>query len=424
MRSRYLRLAYVSAVTAVGLCGCERPQSDSLRPATQLGPLNGQVFVVTRGSENVRLGELIVFITSLRHFRDLHVDEVAQQKMRDFAREFTNAKRVGGAREALVRDIKANYATLVQERDRLVAALPASSILHERYVRLRSEIKKRDEQLDQFAMDLRSLGNDSYRECTEISAAVSELPQATANFAYEKLVPGSESCKTDADGKFHFEYAVSEEMVVFTRGHRELPSGTTEKYQWFVYARSVRDPSRQVLLTNNNLVDGPAPENLFSSAVRMARTAGFVVPRSEDREVARRAPIPHEPRWSKTGIFYLLRYVSVSTADSVIGLPPGTQLRQVARKDDRVLGRCGDIDCEVRIALLTDNVDLATEVQNSDYDAQTQIAQWQAQQIQIEHSLTDEENRRRDEVQRRIEADYHQMHSLTGESRLNEPAHQ
>src|ERR1041385_6941022 len=121
MRIRHLQVVCASVATAIALCGCKRSQSSSVRTTTELAPLNGQVFVVTRGAENVRLGQLIVFITSLRRCRDLHVTEVAEQKIRDFARDFTNGKRVGDAREALVRDIKVNYATLVRERDRLVA---------------------------------------------------------------------------------------------------------------------------------------------------------------------------------------------------------------------------------------------------------------------------------------------------------------
>jgi hypothetical protein len=422
-RLRRSRLGYTSLVLAVLLAGCKRPARLQFRNTAELMPLNGQVFVVTRGAENIRLGHLSVYLVSLTQFRDLHLNDVVESKIRDLRQQFVIAKGRGDEREALVREIKSNYAVLVDERDQLLTLLPAAAILHDKYNAVLSEIEKRDRQLGQYAANLQRAGKSSYSGCELIASAATDLLDITADFAYERLLPVSESCTTDADGRFHFQYPVEQEIVIFTRGHRELPSGKTEKYRWFVSARTGRDTQRQVLLTNDNLISGPAAENLFSELRGPASQIDFDIPESEDRTLATPAPLPQEPRWAKPHVFYLLSYMSVSTQTGVIGLSPGTELYEHQRTSTRLVGKCAGLQVDVEFTSVTDNVDLATQVRNADHDMQSNIAAWQKKQSEADQANRDEQNRQYDEAQRRIDKAYKRMHSLTGESRLNEPAH-
>jgi hypothetical protein len=422
---RLVRFPFICAAAAlVILTCCGRPHPNSVQEAVERVPINGQVFITTRGGKNIRLGQITVFATALKRFRDLHIADLLESKARSLNQEFTAAKQLGEQREALVRDVKSAYAMTSEERMRFIAALPAANRLHERYDVVLSEIKMRDTQLDKCVAALKEIGTNSYRECEQIAAEAVGLTEAVAISTYEQLTPGSESSKTDADGRFHFDFVPEDELVIFTRGHRYLPSGEAETYQWFVQVHTAKHVQPRILLTNNNSIEGPASENLFSEAIITARSVDFRdIPTSEDRSLPARAKLPPEPRWAPPHVFHLLRYVSVTTKTGVVGLPPGSEIHEHRRDSQRIFGESRGVECEADFGMLTDNLELAEQVQKADFNEQSHIASWQAQQQELERLMRDEDNRRADETHARIEETYKRIHSLTGESRLNEPTH-
>jgi hypothetical protein len=125
---KLLALTTLIALGTVFFLGsCSRQGTFSAEDAS----LDGQAFIVTRGAENVRLGQLDVHLVERRSFDDLHLLESALKEQEQIRREFETAKKAGDKREQLVENIKTEYANLVSERDRLVQALPGSVRLHE-----------------------------------------------------------------------------------------------------------------------------------------------------------------------------------------------------------------------------------------------------------------------------------------------------
>jgi hypothetical protein len=405
---------------ALGLLGCNRHGTKDAG-ATKEAPLDGQVFIVTRGAENIRLGKLDVYLVERGVFNDMHLMERALAEEKQLRKEFTTAKAAGDECEKLVRDIKNRCSGLVSERDKLVRNLSGARRLREKYRALLNEINKRDEILDRNGAELTRAGSDSFGACSELKMQIEDLPRRIADQAYGSMRTLGNLCKTDADGHFHFMCPVEGSFVLFTRGHRETPN-RLEEYQWFVAATPNSDTQKLALLTNDNLIDSPARENLFAPIVAALDVNDLIIPQSQPRKLVDRVLLPREPQWAAEGTYFLISYVSIPTATGVVGLPPGSKIHETTRTGDRLFAKYGELELETPLNFVTDNTELANEIRNADAWNQAQISAWQANEMETDRLLKDEETHNYDEDQRRIEEDYKQMHTLTGESALNRPA--
>ena len=424
------RFAAVAILISVALLNAScRRESNADRsknmptPQVAAGIIKGQVFVVTRGAENVRLGQLKIGLTTRKTFDELGLSEHATIERKRLYDEFETAKKRGNETERVISEIKSNFSDLVYQRDLLVDRLRASEVLHTIYEAVLSDIHHRDLTLDRLENELRNAGIDSYGGCQQIANLIRRLPRQLATEAYQRLLPRSSFCKTDADGRFRFECPAEIAYVVFTRGHRQIPSGDSEEYGWFISARPSQDEKRQVLLTNDNLVDGPAADNLMRSIFEMPADSELTIPLSQSRELLDRKPLPRKPRWAPAGSFFLINYVSVTTKDGVVGFSPGTLVTETTHIRETYSVKAGEVSFDVPLAWLTDNVEFSERLRQFDSDIQSQVASWQTLQRQINQQTSDEQNARYDEAQKRIEDRFKKLHSLTGESRLNEPAH-
>lgn len=404
--------------------GCKRPTNQQTRDNSSgaNGFVSGQVFIVTRGAENVRLGQLTVYLTPLSTFDALHIEERRVAKVAELEQAFAKARIRGDESERLVSEIKRSYSVLLAQRERWVDQLSAVQLIHAKYNAVKGEITSRGALLDQFKRDLGATGSDSYDQCKQIAADLESISDAVFSAVYNQLIPRSAVSKTDADGRFRFECSLDEECVLFTRGNRLLPAGSKEHYAWLIRVRPSRDEKHQVLLTNDNLIEGLAPENLLRD-IAGGHQFVEIIPSSQSRSLPEPKPLPSEPRWAEPGIFFLLGYTSVRTDSGVRGLLPGTQVKEQQHSGDNYSVQFENAILEIPLTQLTDNEDIAQRLRDVDTNTQTQIAQWQKAQSEIERQNKDAENRQYDEQQRRIQENYKRLHTLTGESRLNEPAH-
>src|SRR5438067_536090 len=428
MHNKNLTLqSFVLSVLCIFLLevGCKRTSSPRQRDSSggTAGFISGQVFIVTRSAENVRLGQLAVYLAPLKTFEDLHIAERRAAKVAELEQAFAKARIRGDESEWLVSDIKGSYSVMLAQRDRWVDQLSAVQLIHARYNAVKAEITSRDALLDQFKRDLGTMAGDSYDLCKQIAADLESTSDAVFSAVYNQLTPRSAVSRTDADGRFRFECSLDEEYVLFTRGNRLLPAGSKEHYEWLVRVRPSRDEKHQVLLTNDNLIEGLAPENLVRDIAGGGHQVVEIIPTSQSRSLPEPKPLPSEPRWAPPGIFFLLGYTSVKTDSGVRGLPPGTQVKEQQHSGDNYSVQFENAVLDVSLTQLTNNADIAQRLRDVDTNAQTQIAQWQKAQGEIERQNKDAEDRQSDEEQRRIQENYKRLHTLTGESRLNEPAH-
>jgi hypothetical protein len=405
--------------------GCNRPHNQKERQdlSSTNGVVSGQAFIVTRGAENVRLGQLTVYLTPFRNFESLHISERREAKVAELKQAFAKAKIRGDESERLVSDIKRSYSVLLDQREKWVAQLSAVQLIHAKYNAVKGEITTRDALLDQFKRDLNTIGDDSYEQCKSIAADLKSVSDAVVLALYNQLTPQSAVSKTDADGRFRFECSLDEEYVLFARGNRLLPLGSKERYQWFIRVRPSRDEKHQVLLTNDNLIEGLAAENLMRDIGNGETAFVEITPSSQSRTLPESKLLPSEPPWAPPGVFFLLGYTSVKTDSGIRGLPPGMQVKEEHHEGDNYAVQFENAVLDIPLSQLTDNADIAQRLRHADTSAQTQIALLLDAQREIDRQNKDAENRQYDEEQRRIQANYKRLHTLTGESRLTEPAH-
>jgi hypothetical protein len=121
----------------------------------------------------------------------------------------------------------------------------------------------------------------------------------------------------------------------------------------------------------------PAPSRP-SSAQRAARTAPG------------RPVVARQPRLAPEGTYFLLQRASLKIDSGVIGFAPGTKVTLVNRGDPLSIVSDGQYQFSVLSSQLTNDLDLAQSAAQSDYDAQTKIAE------SIAKSVREYEERQRD----------------------------
>jgi hypothetical protein len=83
---------------------------------------------------------------------------------------------------------------------------------------------------------------------------------ASGEYFFEGLPSGISTAKTDANGKFKLTIPVQGRFGVVARASRELLKGK-ETYFWFVWVSLDGEPSRRLMLNNENLIGAGSPDS-------------------------------------------------------------------------------------------------------------------------------------------------------------------
>jgi hypothetical protein len=86
-------------------------------------------------------------------------------------------------------------------------------------------------------------------------------------------------------------------------------------------------------------------------------------------------PPPREAHLAKPGTFFVLQYVSVPTANGIIGFEPGREVRYVRVDNEKgmLVVTDGQHEVEMRPSQLTNDLDIAAIARKGDEDSQHQI---------------------------------------------------
>jgi len=175
------------------------------------GDLNGEIFIVTRGGENIRLGlaqvELIPANT---------VGPFIVSKYKDVDIERTNM--MNKIKDLNTRIANISYINSAVER-----------------ARFRREFKE----------------------------AISYF--GSGKYFFKGLPQGTMMTKTDADGKFTFRVKRGIPMALAARGRRESQN---EDYYWLIWASLEGKSSKRIILSNDNLVEANTPGSVMRYMLR------------------------------------------------------------------------------------------------------------------------------------------------------------
>jgi hypothetical protein len=295
MNSRWRTLFGLAGVT-LSLVGC--------------GPRNitGQVFIVTRAAENIKLGlvqvqfieehEVDQFVTKMnlatqseRESRAERARKAEQEFTAEQTRwdEFVRTNAMFQAPFRRARDeaehLKVEIARLEEEShaayriwyDALAHGLKEAMELQKEYNELSATLKSKQERAPQLEEQLLSISVPSEKEALSISNRLESLRAAhalrmnesrifpTADFYFSKWpVTSAQEAITDADGKFNVKLPRSGRFAVFAKATREVGL-KTECYVWFFWLPRKTDEG-PLLLCNKNLAYATYAGNILAVA--------------------------------------------------------------------------------------------------------------------------------------------------------------
>jgi uncharacterized protein YhaN len=111
-------------------------------------------------------------------------------------------------------------------------------------------------------------------------------------------------------------------------------------------------------------------------------------PKKQSVSLPRPAPLVHQSpvrRLAPEGTYFLLERAALTTGSGVVGFAPSTKVNLAARKDSISTVTVGQDKFDVASSQLTNDLDIAAIVAQSDFAAQTKIAELQTKWIK-EHN--------------------------------------
>ena len=220
MRSNLYSLAVVALV--ISTFGCK----------PKVGELEGSVFIVTKGRENVKLGLVTV---------NLHDAKTARASVRSFLVQLetqANDVRVEATPLALsVQKLCADAKPIADEYD----ARPTASI--------RGRLEAKREEINKVTRDFNN--------------KIEPLNRQVRNYerlCYEAIRQPLASVKTDADGKFRVEMPRNGEFIITASTSRAV-GNRSEEYIWVMSVSLEGKQRAQIFLSNDNMMSSDSPES-------------------------------------------------------------------------------------------------------------------------------------------------------------------
>jgi hypothetical protein len=138
----------------------------------------------------------------------------------------------------------------------------------------------------------------------------------------------------------------------------------------------------------------PAPAQRVSPRPATGARSAAARPSSAQQAVRTtpgRSLVAKQPRLAPEGTYFLLQRASLKIDSGVIGFAPGTKVTLVNRNDSMSTVSDGQYQFSIASSLLTNDLNLAESVSESDYAEQTKIAE------SIARSIREHEQQQRDE---------------------------
>jgi hypothetical protein len=256
-------IAFIATVGTLGLIGC-KPKDTTL---------SGQIFIVTRGSENIKLGLVEVQLIEKQQMveflqkKQAVVEPGCTSRKQEIEAAIIAVQKANTDKDSYTND-PANSPEFIQlrtEADRLFkqntdewiqnskAGLgnTSGSLITPDIESLQNKMK---EMQDKYNREQNKLMFDEIDAEIRLKKAKENLAGFPTTETYFSDFSLSVAKKTlsDADGKFSFLYPRDKAFALFAKAQR-LVGDQTENYYWLVNAPSGAE-TVQVFLSNNNLV--------------------------------------------------------------------------------------------------------------------------------------------------------------------------
>lgn len=254
-----------AGVIAAALALIVPPVTAAPKPAAKNTHIAGQIFIVTKGQEAIKLALVeVVAVPEKGMIEYINARAAAANTVRrEVAPTAVELKQQMNEAFAELRPSLAKAAEMRSEIVRLTERchleVPAIS------VRCRAETEHKRAVADMFEKSL----EPQNAKRRDLEAAFSEikkryesvaLPEVFFSDLIRRTAPFTASSKTDADGKFNLFVPASGRVALVAKANRHA-AGTLEEYRWLVWVPVKKGiPKIDVMLANDNLLETACPD--------------------------------------------------------------------------------------------------------------------------------------------------------------------
>jgi hypothetical protein len=256
------------------------------RPPKQ-AEIKGEVFIVTKGAQNFKMG--LVEVTAIP---EESIKKFVEGKLAAINLEFSKYESVKQQTQKQVQEAqqaydeaKTSYDTLnakyvaakstadkaQEDADEMTTSLSYGSAEDEAALEASTRrANKTKQQAEQLALQLESKRKEVETKEGELSVAKSattnRLKQVLELLNNEALFKGlpTEGTKTvtNSDGQFLMKLPTNRKYVIAARAQRRV-FDSTEEYYWLIWVSLEGEETKQVMLTNKNLMGQDSPDCVF-----------------------------------------------------------------------------------------------------------------------------------------------------------------
>jgi guanyl-specific ribonuclease Sa len=217
------------------------------------GKLDGDVFIVTAGAQNVKLGLVEVRVLPYEETKN-SIAKTRAQAEREVAKlqpQLDAARRVRTSAEGRNKAANAEY---VAATNRAIAAIGDDSF---------SALNEAEGAAFNWEMAASEAVGSAKNAIAELEKQARRWNSGALYFA--SLPSPAASVKTDADGKFSIPLDRMAKVVLAANATRRLPN-KTENYYWLVTVSLDGQPSKRIFLSNDNLATSDSKDSLVHVA--------------------------------------------------------------------------------------------------------------------------------------------------------------
>lgn len=229
------------------------------------GDLNGEIFIVTKGRQNIRLGLVEVRLMPEDEIIKYSSDKVSQLnkeqekislKLENAAKmlaEYRNAY-LEAHKSKMLNEVDADLRETKNKVDVALGRRPARTTEDEiRDIQADTAIKINDIEKER----IYKLAQLDYEYLKKEASALT-----SGAFFFNGLPDGKIKIKTDADGKFSLRMKRGQRMALAAQSNRKI-MGDDENYYWLIWVSLEGKSNKTIILSNDNLVEANPSESVI-----------------------------------------------------------------------------------------------------------------------------------------------------------------
>lgn len=212
------------------------------------GELNGEVFIVTKAGENVKLGLVTI-------------NAIPEDKIKEYiVKKNTEAKI---EIEKLKPEFKKAKIEMENAAEESISAEKESS---RRYMLLMKSMTRKDKNYWDEAVNISNVKSNIYNDKQKIYSDLQDKLNyyVSPGFYFKTLPDPITTAKTDSDGRFKISIQRNKRIALAAHASRQV-FDHKEEYYWLVWVSPDGEPSKNIILSNDNMTDTGAKDSLITT---------------------------------------------------------------------------------------------------------------------------------------------------------------